>query len=80
MLETRESEVVSHGTRLSFNSCLNQIRFRHSRSQKIGVHENNQECLYDQATQDGCALALCTSTAQPVPAHLHPTYMTDLPC
>ena len=23
---------------------------------------------YDQATQDGCCLALCTSPAQPVPA------------
>ena len=32
--------------------------------------------LYDQATQDGCSLVLCTSSAQPVPASPTCTLMT----
>ena len=32
--------------------------------------------LYDQATQDGCSLALCTSPGQPVPASPTCTLMT----
>ena len=34
--------------------------------------------LYDQATQDGCSLALCTSSDQPVPASPIP-YSPDRP-
>ena len=35
--------------------------------------------LYDQATQDGCSLALCMSPAWPVPASLTP-YSHEHPC
>ena len=35
--------------------------------------------LYDQATQNGCSLALYTSPSRPVSSSPTPTYMTDLP-
>ena len=45
----------------------------------IGSCRVCQGGMYDQATQDGCSLALCPSPMGPGPASHIPTHMTDFP-
>ena len=74
VLETTEYEVLSHSTRLNFYSCLNQTRFNTLDLKILAcMRVTKNACMFRPCL--GYSLALCTSLAQPLPAHLHPTHI-----